>query len=340
MSPLTAKIESQLNREVSRRKAAVSAAVQTKGGAEKRREALLKVHDVLLKQAERADKAEKEAADTVHAEKARAEEADGELRKADANRQKMEALCVQLRQRKADILAEHKDILADDEEKRKQLSKELEARLSEFDATAAAARARVRSIRGDEGDSDAQAADEEGSADDPYSEQARLRTAMLSIADAFEARDAEHAALLKECAAVGASLELELHGVQAEIVAAAHEAARLEANMKAHAASEAGLQEAIGGFAERFSNFNSSAAASSGAFGAASQALTTATQRARIADVTVRELKLQRAEQLKQNRPLREVCARKEAEVAKANAQTEKMLALCDTLRAELAAYS
>lgn len=339
MAPLSAKVEAQLNRDTSRRKAAVSAAVQTKGGGEKRREALLKVHDTLLKQAEKAEKAAKEAADSAHTAKARTEEAESELRKANASAQKMDTLCVQLRQRKADVLAEHKAILADDEDKRKQLSQELEARLSEFDATAAAARARLRNVSG-EGDADEPATDEAVQhTDDPYAEQARLRTAMLAIVDAFDARDAEHASLLKECAAVASVLDAELHGAQGEIAAVADEAARLESRMQAHITSEAELQDAIGGFAARFSTFNSSAAASSSAFGIASQALSDATKQARIADVTVRELKLQRAEQLKQNKPLREVVARKEAEVEKANGQAEKMNALCATLRAELATY-
>ena len=131
--PLSARAEATLNRDRSRRRANISAAGQTKGGWDKRRAALQQQLDLLTKQAEKADRAVTENANSLASVRSTLAEEEQALSKVQASAAMMDKLHEQLHQRKAEILEQRSAILAEDERLRGELSETLKTRVAAFD---------------------------------------------------------------------------------------------------------------------------------------------------------------------------------------------------------------
>ena len=134
-APLSAKAESTLNRDKSRRISQLSAANATKGGWEKRQAALAQQLEALTKQAERAERRLVDSTTQTAMSEAAAEDEAEKLRKIQASASTMDQLLSQLEQRKAALYKERATVLAEDERLRSAASEKLKSRLAEIDQT-------------------------------------------------------------------------------------------------------------------------------------------------------------------------------------------------------------
>ena len=341
-SPLSSSAEAALNRDLSRRKALASAAVTTKGGWEKKRTAIIKAIETLKAQEAKAYRSMSTIQTSSAAAQARADDEAAALSKSEASLATLENLHSKLHQRKAAILEERTTFLQDDEQQRSALSVTLHERLNALNTTRSAVAARNgmkptggSSSGGDtNADGGAEPLPEAAAAEpDPYVEHHRLRMDLLHMADAFDASEVAFTEQAKEGAARRAALGIDVALANEAIVAAEAHAAELGVEGKRLLESETQLSEAMGGFSAKFKAFNETSKNASESFSTRVQALTTANQSVRLAEMEVKHLKLVRVEHAKETKVLKDLEALKAAELARAAEKTAKMKALCDGLR-------
>lgn len=284
---LAARSDALLNRDHSRRRAQVTAATQVKG-YEQRIAAMEKELDKLAQQAERAARTVSDGEAAVTAAQAKAKSENANAAKVQTSVVTMEKLVERLAQRRHEIIKERSGILANDEKLRNSLSDRLQTSLATYDAERAERTWLATPVPEGEGGSSSSSA---LPAVDPYEEHARFRAALIAMADDFEDNEAAAKLYLAEYAAQAAMLETELTHVHVEVAEEEAASLALEERLSSMVAMLSTIQEEIAQYSSKFQSFNETSKSTSDAFAIQAKELTTATQRMRAIDATVRQLK-------------------------------------------------